>query len=299
MLHAQKINKSFGPTHAVVQLDLDVEVGQIRGLLGPNGAGKSTAIRMICGVLAPDSGTIELNGVDLSVQPSKAKELLGYVPDGAPLPFELLPIEFLRYTASMYGMRSRASKELIEDWAVKCDITTVLKKPIGSLSRGFRQRVALAGALLHSPKLLVLDEPSTGLDPAQNASFRELLRELSKTSAIIYSSHNLAEVEATCDVVSIIHNGKLLLDGAFSAMESEDSSIIVEVSPKTIAEQIGGTEIDHIDSDWARCTVGALAGEVIVDQVARFGGKIRLLQPVTSSLESNYLRIIHESETVS
>ena len=298
MLHVDKINKTFGSTLAVTQLDIDVAVGQIRGLLGPNGAGKSTTIRMICGVLVPNSGTIEIDGIDLSTQPSKAKQLLGYVPEGAPLPFQLLPIEYLQHTATMYGVRRSEIKKLIEHWAEKCDISTVLQKPIGSLSRGFRQRVALASALLHSPKLLVLDEPSTGLDPAQNATFRNLLHELSETTAIIYSSHNLAEVEATCDAVSIVNHGQLLLDGSFEALRSEDSAVVVEVSPASIAVQIGGNEIQNIDNDWAQCTIESLTGEEIAAQVAALGGKIRLLHPLVASLETNYLRIINDSEAI-
>ena len=299
MLQTHSLHKSFGTTVAVEKLDIGVSVGEIRGLLGPNGAGKSTAIRMICGVLAPNSGFVTIGGSNISSIPKAAKQLLGYVPEGAPLPLELLPIEYLKYSASMYGLVGNDCLSAIGYWAERCDITTVIRKPIGALSRGFRQRVALAAALVHKPKLIVLDEPSTGLDPAQNASFQELLKEVSKDAAVIYSSHQLAEVEATCDVVSIINHGKLIFDGSFQSLRSNEVALLVEVSPHSIVEQLSGVLIEQIDDAWSRCTLNMTDGEKIVSQVASLGGKIRLIHPTTESLESNYLRIIRESETIS
>ena len=136
MLQTHNLSKNFGSTLAVNNLDLSVEVGQIRGLLGPNGAGKSTAIRMICGVLAPTSGSISIGGGDIALHPARAKQLIGYVPEGAPLPFELLPVEYLKYSASMYGLCGDDRMKAIGYWAKRCEIEKILRKPIGSLSRG-------------------------------------------------------------------------------------------------------------------------------------------------------------------
>jgi len=299
MLQTHNLSKTFGSTIAVDALDLTVQVGQIRGLLGPNGAGKSTTIRMMCGVLAPTSGCVTIQELNISTHPRTAKQLLGYVPEGAPLPLELLPMEYLKHSASMFGLVGGERVKAIGYWAERCDIEHVLRKPIGSLSRGYRQRVALAAALVHKPKLIVLDEPSTGLDPAQSASFRELLKEVKKNAAVIYSSHHLAEVEATCDVVSIIHHGKLIHDGDFQTLQSDDTSIEVEVSPHSIAEHLSGSNIVRIDDVWTRCTVESTDGEQVVSQVAECGGKIRLIHPASDSIESNYLRIIRASEAVS
>jgi ABC-2 type transport system ATP-binding protein len=299
MLQVLKISKSFGSTKAVKQLELNVRVGQIHGLLGPNGAGKSTTIRMICGVLAPTSGRVKIDGVNLATNPSAAKRLLGYVPEGAPLPIELVPNEYLRYTASMFGIHKKERDKLISYWADRCDISDVLFKPIGNLSRGYRQRVSLASALVHNPKLLVLDEPSSGFDPAQNAKFRLLLNELSETTAIIYSSHHLPEVEATCDSVSIINHGNLLFDGELTAISSVKPSLVVEVSPPSIAEQLNVSGITKIDSNWVRCSINATESETIASKVSSLDGIIRLIQPEAESLESNYLRIISESEGAS
>jgi ABC-2 type transport system ATP-binding protein len=298
MLQTHNLSKTFGSKVAVENLNISVEVGQVRGLLGPNGAGKSTAIRMICGVLAPTCGTVTIDGFDISMNPTSAKKLLGYVPEGAPLPHELLPIEFLKYTASLFGISGNERKSAISLWADRCDISDVLRKPIGTLSRGYRQRVALAAALVHKPRLIVLDEPSTGLDPEQNASFRLLLKELSEHAAIIYSSHHLSDVEATCDVVTIINRGVGILDGDLSDLCSESTELLVEVSPSTIANQIDGTGITQLEGNWVRCFVNGDASQV-ASSVLEAGGQIRLIKPVTDSIETNYLRIIHSSEVKS
>lgn len=297
MLKLQQLSKTFGRIKAVDLLDLDVQCGQIRGLLGPNGAGKSTLIRMTCGVLAPTSGSVRINGFDLSAEPKRVKQILGYVPEGAPLPQEFRPVEYLKHRASMYSLLGDARKKAVEKWTERCDITDVLRQPIGTLSRGYRQRVSLAAALLHNPKLLVLDEPSTGLDPEQIASFRELLKEVSDTSAILYSSHNLTEVETTCDVVSIINRGKLLFDNEFKNLKRDEAIVVIEVSPISIAEKIGGKGIEKLDETWARCKVGAKNAENIATKVFNAGGKIRLLQPESQSLETMYLQIIQDSNS--
>jgi ABC-2 type transport system ATP-binding protein len=294
MLQVRQISKTFGSARAVDQLNLTVERGQICGLLGPNGAGKSTTIRIICGVLIPNSGTVEIDGVDIATNPSSAKQSLGYVPEGAPLPLELLPLEYLSSMASLYGLRGAQKKEAIFHWAKQCDISSVLQKPIGSLSRGYRQRVALTAALLHEPKLLILDEPSTGLDPVQRATFHSLLREVSEHAAVLYSSHHLAEVEATCDVTAIINHGKLIDNHLFAELMNKDNQTI-EVSSKEVAISIGGEDLKELENGWVRCLVEQNAEE-IVELVQKNGGSVRLIQPTTQSLEAKYLELILDSE---
>jgi len=296
MLQVRQISKKFGNTNAVKQLGLSVQKGQIYGLLGPNGAGKSTAIRMICGVLAPTSGSIEINGVDLASYPSKAKQLLGYVPEGAPLPLELLPSEYLSHTASLYGIHGENKKKSVSEWAQRCEITSVLHKPIGSLSRGYKQRVALASALLHKPKLLVLDEPSTGLDPSQRVSFHSVLRNVADDAAVLYSSHHIAEVESSCDAIAIINHG-CLISNLQCSDSKESSSFLVEVSSKDVATQIAGKKISLLKDGWVSCRVEN-SGEQIVAMVQACDGKIRLLQRATETLESQYLALIRESDGV-
>ena len=277
------------------KLDLSVEKGQICGLLGPNGAGKTTAIRMICGVLIPTSGHIEIGGLNLKGEPRQAKQLLGYVPEGAPLPTELLPIEYLSNVSSLYGLAGKLKTEAIKTWAQRCEITGVLHKPIGSLSRGFRQRVALAAALLHQPKVLILDEPSTGLDPEQRSVFHSLLRSFAQDAAVLYSSHHLGEVEQTCDDVIIINHGQLIATHSFKDVGKTNLHSI-EVSSLEVAVSMNGENVTKLEDGWVRCTVNQ-TGENVVSLVQEFGGSVRLIQPSTQSLESKYLSLIRESNT--
>jgi len=302
ILQTSNLTRSFANIRALRSVDLSLERGQIRGLLGPNGAGKSTALRIICGVLMPNEGSIYVDGVNLIDDPVKAKALIGYLPEGAPLPSELRGIDYLSYVGSMYGLNGTIRKQAIEEWSTRCDIKQVLYQPIGTLSRGYRQRVGLAGALIHQPKLVVLDEPSTGLDPEQSLSFRKLIKEVAVNAAVLYSSHNLAEVEATCDVVSILCNGRIVADGTFESLRVGGTSVSVEVSPHSVAKALPTTRCDPLDEKWMRCVCEKenistnQLGEQIAEIVSVEGGSIRLIQPIGETPEMTYLRLIQESQ---
>ena len=296
ILQTSNLTRNFATIHALKSVDLSLQKGQIRGLLGPNGAGKSTALRMICGVLTPSMGTILINGIDISRDPVLAKRLIGYLPEGAPLPSELRAIDYLLYVSRVYGLDRTTRSQAIEKWSQRCDITHVLNQPIGTLSRGYRQRVGLAAALLHEPKLVVLDEPSTGLDPEQSVSFREIVKDVASDAAVLYSSHNLAEVEATCDVVSILCHGQIVADGTFESLSSCGSSVSVEISPHSIASKLPTSTCAVIDENWTRCICEDISGEQIAKIVSQEGGLIRLIQPVGESIEMTYLLLIQESQ---
>ncbi len=297
MLNAEKLSKRYGSSTVVDGLDVSVEIGQIRGLLGPNGAGKTTTLNMICGVLAPTEGKVVVDGFDLETDALEVKQRIGYVPDGAPLPPELYPMEYFRAVGRMYGLPTSELMTSIEKWSERLDIEDVLEKPIETLSRGYRQRVAIAGALLHEPLLLVLDEPSTGLDPEQHLTFRSLLKGLTKYIAILYSSHNLAEVEATCDVVTILSRGKCVVDGTFDELSTAVSALQVEVTPHAVADSITHSDATIIDVDWIRLVVPIDEQESIAKNVAELGGSVRLINPVKPSLEESYVRLVTEAGT--
>jgi len=296
ILRASHLTRSFANIQALKSVDLSLLKGQIRGLLGPNGAGKTTALRTICGVLIPNSGSIHIDGVDILQDPVRAKKLIGYLPEGAPLPSELRVIDYLSYIGRMYGLKRNARTKAIAKWSNRCDIEQVQYQSIGTLSRGYRQRVGLAAALLHQPKLVVLDEPSTGLDPEQSVSFRDLVKEISAGAAVLYSSHNLAEVEATCDVVSILCNGRVVADGTFESLSSSDTSVTIEVSPHSVITSLPTVSSIVLNENWIRCICEGVSGEQIAKVVAEAGGSIRLIQPVGESLEMTYLRLIQESQ---
>jgi ABC-2 type transport system ATP-binding protein len=296
ILQTSNLTRRFATILALKSVDLSLEVGEIRGLLGPNGAGKSTALRMICGVLMPSEGEVLINGTSLSHDPVRAKKCIGYLPEGAPLPSELRGFDYLSFVGKMYGLDSSTRKQAIDEWSSRCDIERILYQQIGTLSRGYRQRVGLAAALLHSPALVVLDEPSTGLDPEQCVSFRELIKEVSREAAVLYSSHSLAEVEATCDVVSILCNGRIVADGTFDSLSVGESAVSVEVSPHSIAEVLPTTSCNVIDENWIRCICADILGEKVAKIVADAGGSIRLIQPMIETAEATYLRLIQESQ---
>lgn len=210
LLAAHNLSRRFGSQQAVSDFSLQLQRGQVLGLLGPNGAGKTTSLRMLSGCLSPDSGQIQINGLDLARQPQAAKAQLGYLPETPPLHNELRVDEFLRFAAGLRGLRGSKLKQA-QDYAVQtCDLGAVRRRIIGSLSKGYRQRVGLAQALIHQPPLIILDEPTDGLDPNQLLQVRQLIRKLTQEHAVLLSSHMLSEVQAVCDQVAIMNRGRLV-----------------------------------------------------------------------------------------
>ena len=190
-------------------LDLDIARGEVLGLLGVNGAGKSTTLRMIAGVLAPSAGTVRIDGEDLYERPDLARRRIGYLPELPPLHAELTPLEFLRFCARLRGMPRAAQAAAIERAIERCGLGEVRHRPIAALSKGFRQRVGIAQAIVHGPALIVLDEPASGLDPVQAMNLRALVRGLGNEHAVVLSTHLLPDVPACCDRVAILHRGEL------------------------------------------------------------------------------------------
>jgi len=223
------LTKKIQHQSLVDKLNFKAEKGQILGLLGPNGAGKSTTIRMLTGYIPASVGEIYICGTSLQKEPLIAKSQIGYLPENNPLYFSMYVREYLKFRASMQKLQAQKTRTRCDDVIHLCDLSTMQHKKIGALSKGYRQRVGLAQALLHDPPVLILDEPTTGLDPNQIYAFRELIAKLKADKTIILSTHIMQEVEAVCDQVVIIQKGKLYLTASLVdlANKSTDEFIIV------------------------------------------------------------------------
>ena len=213
MIEIRNLTKRFGPLTAVDGVSFDVGRGEVLGFLGPNGAGKSTTMKMVTGFLAPDGGTVRIGGTDIAEDPVAVKRRIGYLPEGAPLYGEMTTRAFLGFIAGIRGFRGAEAQRRVDTAAGRVSLGSIIEKPIGTLSKGFKRRVGLAQAILHDPPILILDEPTDGLDPNQKHEVRTLIRGMSKEKAIVLSTHILEEVDAVCTRATIIANGRVVSDG--------------------------------------------------------------------------------------
>ena len=212
------LEKSYGPVKALRGIAFEVPAGSVLGFLGPNGAGKTTAIKIMTGYLAADAGKVEICGLDVAKQPLEVKRRFGYLPENNPLYLDMRVSDFLQFTAKAFSLSGTKAKAAIERAVIQTGLQSVYRRGIGQCSKGFRQRVGLAQALLHDPELLILDEPTNGLDPLQVVEMRHLIRELGKTKTIIITSHVLPEIEALADRVVLIHQGRKVADGPLAGI---------------------------------------------------------------------------------
>ncbi len=213
MIKIEGLTKRFGPFVAVNNVSFSVPKGQVLGFLGPNGAGKSTSMKMITGFLAMTSGRVTVCGHDIETDAMAAQKRMGYLPEGAPAYGEMTPIDFLRFVAEVRGIRGAEAASAIGLAVARTTLAPVLDQPIETLSKGFKRRVGLAQAILHDPDVLIMDEPTDGLDPNQKHQVRLLIQEMARDKAIIISTHILEEVEAVCDRALIIDRGRIVADG--------------------------------------------------------------------------------------
>ncbi len=214
MIVLNGITKSFNGLKAVESLSFHINSGEVVGFLGPNGAGKTTTMRMIAGFLYPDTGSISVDGIPVSGNDIEIQRLIGYMPENNPLYKDLIVSEFLQLSADLKGIEPSKKKDAFDFVVTATNLSGVFYRPIRELSKGFRQRVGFACALLHKPKVLILDEPTEGLDPNQRAEVRELIKELSKDHTIVLSTHVMQEVSAVCKRLLIINRGQLIADGS-------------------------------------------------------------------------------------
>ncbi|HEB12823.1 MAG TPA: ATP-binding cassette domain-containing protein [Actinobacteria bacterium] len=239
MIKLKNVSKKFGSTQAVDDITLDIDQGQVVGFLGPNGAGKSTTMRMITGFLAPDTGVVEIDGINVSEDASAIKCLIGYLPENNPLYEEMLVRDFLRFTAQLRGLGGDDAP--LTDIVEQVGIQDVFYRPIGELSKGYRQRVGLAQAILHQPQILILDEPTEGLDPNQRVEIRKLITDIGKKRTVVLSTHVLQEVESTCGRVIIIDKGRLVVDSAIEDLVNQSKGakkLVVEIAGPSPAAKL-------------------------------------------------------------
>ena len=295
-------------TSAVSKISFTVGRGEIVGLLGSNGAGKSTTMRILSCFLPASSGTARVAGFDVFTQADEVRRRIGYMPENNPLYPEMRVREYLKFRARLKGLSRKKTRERVDIVTEQCALTNVGKKIIGTLSKGYRQRVGLADALVHEPELIILDEPTIGLDPNQIRSVRQLIRSLGGAHTVLISTHILPEAEMTCGRVLILHEGKILASDTLQNLMSGDGQIIVEIAA-TQSELQGCferlREIEYFDlvpvsGGYIRCSLTPVNGEDLRPQIFLLAQQqawlVRELTHTHYSLEDIYLRLTRPDE---
>jgi ABC-2 type transport system ATP-binding protein len=280
MLQIEGLTKQFSSFTAVDNISFSVNRGEVLGFLGPNGAGKTTAMRMVSGFLTPTSGTAYVGGYDVTTAPLEVKRRIGYLPEGAPLYEDMTPSELLAFISDVRGLSGAVKREAISTAASRINIEDVMHQAIGTLSKGYKRRVGIAQAILHDPEILILDEPTDGLDPNQKHEVRKLINEMAKDKAIVISTHLLDEVDTVCSRAIVIAQGKIVADGTPADLESR-SELHNAVTLRLVASQADkakGTieavaSVDRVieltrEGDFANLTAYPKSGQVVIDEVS-------------------------------
>ncbi len=263
MISVKNVSKSFGSIRAVNYLCFEINTGEVVGFLGPNGAGKSTTMRMITGFFAPNAGTITIDGVDVTENPVAVQKKIGYLPESAALYLDMTAVDFLKFLGTFRGLSKTQLSHRLRIVTQQCQLEKVLGRKIGDLSKGYRQRVGLAQALLHDPEVLILDEPTIGLDPNQIIEIRNLIQEIGKTKTIFLSTHILSEVEAVCGRVIIISQGKIVAQGAPRTLTASSSKAATYTA--VVRGDIGLIEIELKKMPDVASVIAEQKGDGLVD----------------------------------
>lgn len=305
-LVVKNLLKEYGTQKAVNAISFSVEAGEIVGFLGPNGAGKSTTMKIATGYVPPTSGEVSVAGFDVTTHPLAVKKITGYLPEHNPLYTDMFVHEYLGFIGNLYGLKGSALKSRVQEMVELCGLTVEQNKKIETLSKGYRQRVGLAQALIHNPKVLILDEPTTGLDPNQILEIRSLIKNISKNKTVIFSTHIMQEVSALCDRVIVINKGELVADDSLSnLMKSQGTnvSLVVEfegdVNEHDLATVTGVEKIVKLDQSKFR--VFARAGSDVRPEIFRFAADRKLsllgLKQEEGSLENIFRELTATQET--
>lgn len=312
MIEISNLVKKYGDHMAVDYLSLTVEPGKIYGLLGPNGAGKSTTMNIVTGYIGADGGTVKINGYDIFAQPEEAKKCIGYLPEIPPLYVDMTVYEYLKFVAELKKLDRKKRKEMIEDAMDMTGITEVKNRLIKNLSKGFRQRVGFAQALLGYPEIIILDEPTVGLDPKQIIEIRELIKKLGENHTVILSSHILSEISAVCDHVFIISKGKLVASDATENLislmsKNQEINLVIksdEIDARGMLEKIVNVDKVTFEQSEEEGTVKALIvakancdiREEIFELASAMHMPILEMHSVVKSLEDVFLELTGEGD---
>ncbi len=305
LLQATGLNHTFDANHCVKNLSINLYREQVLGLLGPNGAGKSTTMKMLTGNLAPDSGKVLINGIDLLADPKAAKRHIGYLPENPPLYRELTVREFLSFCARLHGLANKRIQPAVDDVIEHCGLQAVQRRLIGQLSKGYQQRCGIAQAIIHQPDVVILDEPTSGLDPIQIQQIRQLIRDIAREHSVILSTHILPEVEMLCDRVQIMHQGQLVFSDTLQALQSQRQHAALKVafrsapSVNTLANLAGITNVEMLTSQQFRLHFSPEQDptDTLVQTAVTENWQLMQLSPEQDSLEQLFTQLVsNESE---
>jgi len=288
MIQADHLTKYYNEFCAVDGISLDIQKGEILGLLGPNGAGKTTTLRMLTGYFKPTQGTIKVKDFNSSEHPLEIKQLMGYLPESAPLYHNMLVYDYLAYVTEIRGIPRERRLSRIRELCDLCGLHNIMHKPISELSKGLKQRVGLAHAMMGDPEILILDEPTSGLDPNQIVEIRDIIKQIGQEKTVILSTHILSEAEATCDRIVIINKGKIIANGSADELkQSADSGHTLYVT------------LNNADFTQVQSALAAISGVTSVDRVDTENGghlAVRLTCTPDSDLRESVYRRIKETD---
>jgi len=311
MIRVEALTRTYGGLTAVDQVSFEIGTGEIVGLLGHNGAGKTTIMKMLTGYLEPTGGSIEIDGLDINAEREAVQQRIGYLPENDPLYYEMTVIDYLDYAATLHGVPDAERTDRIREAIDRTELSSKATDTIGTLSRGFCQRVGVAQAILHKPRLLILDEPTNGLDPIQVQHMRDLIRVLAQHATVILSTHILQEVEAICSRVIIVHNGQKVLDSTMDELLAGKRLLVaVDAGPERALALLSAVhDVVSVEPMTQRgpghryvLDLGnegdpAEAAHIVASRIATEGWKLYALQPERLDLEQIFSEISAQERT--
>jgi ABC-2 type transport system ATP-binding protein len=301
-VEASELTRIYGGREAVSNVSFNLTQGQVLGFLGPNGAGKSTTMKMLTGNLAPSAGSVKICGIDMIENPKEAKALIGYLPEMRPLYKEFTVDEYLTIAARLHRVPNRNIKKAVENAKERCGLSHMSKRLIENLSNGYQQRVGIAQAIIHNPMVVILDEPTVGLDPIQIRDIRSLIREIGSDHSVILSTHILPEVEMVCDHVQIIDKGKLVFNGGIDVLKRQriGNKLLLgfKHAPQTadLLQIVGVSEAEAIDKNMIRVRFAenSMPHEAIVQAAVKNGWGLFQIAPDQTSLEDVFVQLTYQ-----